>query len=294
MPFLEDGTPVDIVLNPLGVPSRMNVGQVLETHLGWIAHSGWDITDVDEPWANRLKEVGLGRVEPGTKVATPVFDGANEEEITGLLKHGLPQRDGLHLVDSGGKARLFDGRSGEPYAVSVRYIYMLKLHLVDDRSARSTGPYDAPNRSVVGAVQWPAAARWRSGPWALRRRARKLLTPVRRRPGRVKVCERSWGELPEPGLGVKGAVKERLKSLCERRVLSSNRVVECGLRTTAAESSARLTRPGATRSPWTKSEYPRGRCPRGLHPDARPERGVRVGLSRPTTQTQRNPGIRRK
>ena len=77
MPFLEDGTPIDIVLNPLGVPSRMNVGQVLETHLGWIAHSGWDVEKVDEPWARRLKEVGLGHVDGNAHLATPVFDGAN-------------------------------------------------------------------------------------------------------------------------------------------------------------------------------------------------------------------------
>jgi len=85
MPFLEDGTPVDIVLNPLGVPSRMNVGQVLETHLGWVAKTGWDITDLHEPWAERLVDVGLGRVGGDQLVATPVFDGANEQEISGLL-----------------------------------------------------------------------------------------------------------------------------------------------------------------------------------------------------------------
>src|SRR5690606_14844032 len=74
MPFLEDGTPVDIVLNPLGVPSRMNIGQVLETHLGWIAKSGWDISEAEGEWADRLREVGLERVEPNSRLATPVFD----------------------------------------------------------------------------------------------------------------------------------------------------------------------------------------------------------------------------
>ena len=87
MPFLADGTPVDIVLNPLGVPSRMNIGQVLENHLGWIAKTGWDITEVKEVWAERLREVGLGRVEGDARVATPVFDGVNEAEITGLLEN---------------------------------------------------------------------------------------------------------------------------------------------------------------------------------------------------------------
>ncbi|MCE1174017.1 MAG: DNA-directed RNA polymerase subunit beta, partial [Propionibacteriales bacterium] len=154
MPFLEDGTPVDIVLNPLGVPSRMNVGQVLETHLGWVAKTGWDIKGVNEPWAKRLREVGLEHVDGDARLATPVFDGANEEEIAGLLENGLAQRDGLRLVDAGGKARLFDGRSGEPYPdpVGVGYIYMLKLHhLVDDKiHARSTGPYSMITQQPLG------------------------------------------------------------------------------------------------------------------------------------------------
>lgn len=242
MPFLEDGTPVDIVLNPLGVPSRMNVGQVLETHLGWIAHSGWDITDVDEPWANRLKEVGLGRVEPGTKVATPVFDGANEEEITGLLKHGLPQRDGLHLVDSGGKARLFDGRSGEPYPerVGVGYIYMLKLHhLVDDKiHARSTGPYSMITQQPLGGKAQFGGQRFGEmevwameaygAAWALQELLTIKSDDV---PGRVKVYEAivKGENIPEPGIpeSFKVLVKE-MKSLCLNvEVLSSDgQVVE--------------------------------------------------------------------
>jgi DNA-directed RNA polymerase subunit beta len=115
MPFLEDGTPVDIVLNPLGVPSRMNVGQVLETHLGWVAKQGWDLDGVKKDWANRLRSVGLGRVEGAARLATPVFDGATEEEITGLLGQTLPTRDSQRLVNADGKAHLFDGRSGEPF-----------------------------------------------------------------------------------------------------------------------------------------------------------------------------------
>ncbi len=242
MPFLEDGSPVDIVLNPLGVPSRMNVGQVLETHLGWIAHSGWDITDVDEPWADRLKDVGLGRVEPGTKVATPVFDGANEEEITGLLSNGLPQRDGLHLVDSGGKAQLFDGRSGEPYPerVGVGYIYMLKLHhLVDDKiHARSTGPYSMITQQPLGGKAQFGGQRFGEmevwameaygAAWALQELLTIKSDDV---PGRVKVYEAivKGENIPEPGIpeSFKVLLKE-MKSLCLNvEVLSSDgQVVE--------------------------------------------------------------------
>ncbi|MEV7809107.1 DNA-directed RNA polymerase subunit beta, partial [Microbispora sp. NPDC088329] len=154
MPFLEDGTPVDIVLNPLGVPGRMNVGQVLETHLGWIAARGWDVSGIEEAWAERLRDKGLDRVEPWTKVATPVFDGAHEEEIVGLLDSTLLNRDGSRMVGENGKARLFDGRSGEPFPhpISVGYIYILKLlHLVDDKiHARSTGPYSMITQQPLG------------------------------------------------------------------------------------------------------------------------------------------------
>ncbi|MGW7483518.1 DNA-directed RNA polymerase subunit beta, partial [Nonomuraea muscovyensis] len=154
MPFLEDGTPVDIILNPLGVPGRMNVGQVLEMHLGWIAANGWDISGIEEAWAERLRDKGLGRVEPRTNMATPVFDGAHEEEIVGLLDSTLPNHDGDRLVRRSGKARLFDGRSGEPfpYPIAVGYVYILKLlHLVDDKiHARSTGPYSMITQQPLG------------------------------------------------------------------------------------------------------------------------------------------------
>ncbi|MFD1547694.1 DNA-directed RNA polymerase subunit beta, partial [Nonomuraea guangzhouensis] len=136
MPFLEDGTPVDIILNPLGVPGRMNVGQVLETHLGWIAARGWDISGVQEAWAERLRDKGFEKVAPRTNMATPVFDGAHEEEIVGLLGNTVANRDGDRMVQQSGKAKLFDGRSGEPfpYPIAVGYIYILKLlHLVDDK-----------------------------------------------------------------------------------------------------------------------------------------------------------------
>ena len=152
MPFLEDGTPVDVVLNPLGIPGRMNFGQVLETHLGWIAKQGWKV-EGNPSWAGALPEVAR-EAAPGTKVATPVFDGALEEEIAGLLDSTLPTRDGARLIGSSGKARLFDGRSGEPFPepVSVGYMYILKLHhLVDDKiHARSTGPYSMITQQPLG------------------------------------------------------------------------------------------------------------------------------------------------
>ena len=152
MPFLEDGTPVDVVLNPLGVPGRMNFGQVLELHLGWIASQGWEVQGMPE-WAKNLPE-SARKAAPGTKVATPVFDGATEEEIAGLLDSTLLNRDGQRLIDSSGKTRLLDGRTGEPfpYPVSVGYMYILKLHhLVDDKiHARSTGPYSMITQQPLG------------------------------------------------------------------------------------------------------------------------------------------------
>ncbi|MDQ4215707.1 DNA-directed RNA polymerase subunit beta [Microbacterium capsulatum] len=152
MPFLADGTPVDVILNPLGIPGRMNFGQVLETHLGWIAAQGWKVEGNPE-WAARLPQEAFD-VAPGTKVATPVFDGASEEEISGLLDSTLPTRDGVRLIDSSGKTTLFDGRSGEPFPgqISVGYMYILKLHhLVDDKiHARSTGPYSMITQQPLG------------------------------------------------------------------------------------------------------------------------------------------------
>jgi len=134
MPYLKDGTPVDIIFNPLSVPSRMNIGQILETHLGWAAHEGWD--DKSE-----YKTDG-GSIY----CATPIFNSAGEEEIKGLLvKAGLPKD---------GKAALHDGRSGEKIsdAITVGYIYVMKLlHLVDDKiHARSTGPYSLVTQQPLG------------------------------------------------------------------------------------------------------------------------------------------------
>ncbi|HET8763379.1 MAG TPA: DNA-directed RNA polymerase subunit beta, partial [Gemmatimonadales bacterium] len=154
MPFLPDGRPVDIVLNPLGVPSRMNIGQVLETHLGWVAKTGWKVEGDDTDWRRALRAIGAQEASPDTNVATPVFDGAKEEEITGLLSSTLPNRDGVQLVGASGKAIMFDGRTGEPLPdpIAVGYIYILKLnHLVDDKiHARSTGPYSMITQQPLG------------------------------------------------------------------------------------------------------------------------------------------------
>ncbi|NED61498.1 DNA-directed RNA polymerase subunit beta, partial [Streptomyces sp. SID10244] len=155
MPFLPDGTPVDIILNTHGVPRRMNIGQILETHLGWVAKAGWNINVASgvPDWASKLPEE-MYAAEPNTNTATPVFDGAREEELTGLLSSTLPNRDGEVMVNGDGKATLFDGRSGEPfpYPVSVGYMYIIKLHhLVDDKiHARSTGPYSMITQQPLG------------------------------------------------------------------------------------------------------------------------------------------------
>ncbi|MBP3222525.1 MAG: DNA-directed RNA polymerase subunit beta, partial [Actinomycetaceae bacterium] len=132
MPFMADGTPVDIILNPLGVPSRMNLGQVYELHLGWVASQGWDASKArknGEEWAMRLPDNAVSGA-PGARVATPVFDGVRQDEIDGLLANTLPNRDGDVLVNEFGKAQLFDGRTGDPFPdpISVGYMYMLKLH----------------------------------------------------------------------------------------------------------------------------------------------------------------------
>src|SRR5690606_28369206 len=152
MPFLPDGTPVDIILNTHGVPRRMNIGQILETHLGWIGKAGWKVEGEPE-WASALPEE-MWEAPANSNIATPVFDGAREEELTGLLSSTLPNRDGERMVDDNGKAVLFDGRSGEPfpYPVAVGYMYILKLHhLVDDKiHARSTGPYSMITQQPLG------------------------------------------------------------------------------------------------------------------------------------------------
>ena len=157
MPFLEDGTPLDIVLNPLGVPSRMNVGQLLENHLGWAAKWGWsDAEETDEV------------VEGPIHVATPVFDGATEKEISDAIekanrnlinrnhaKYGDQARDEfVPQLSRTGKTWLYDGRTGEKFRepITVGQSYILKLgHMVDDKiHARSTGPYSLITQQPLG------------------------------------------------------------------------------------------------------------------------------------------------
>jgi DNA-directed RNA polymerase subunit beta len=237
MPFLADGTPVDIVLNPLGVPGRMNVGQVLETHLGWVAATGWQVDGEDEDWKKRLRKIGADAAPKGTPVATPVFDGAREEEITGLLGSTLPNRDGLQLVGSSGKTRLFDGRTGEPFKdpISVGYIYILKLlHLVDDKiHARSTGPYSMITQQPLGGkAQFGGQRFGEMEVWALEAYGaayalQELLT-IKSDDilGRVKVYEAivKGENIPEPGIpeSFKVLIKE-MQSLCLNvEVLSSD------------------------------------------------------------------------
>src|SRR5438477_8839748 len=172
MPFLEDGTHVDVILNPLGVPSRMNVGQILETHLGWVAAQGWYDDGSD---AYRSARAGNGSAANGrgrgadarggrVYISTPVFDGATVEDVDHALVRWQDEHKGaIHLdVDrsrrpgeqASGKGTLFNGRTGEPVEeqVTVGYMYILKLlHLVDDKiHARSTGPYSLVTQQPLG------------------------------------------------------------------------------------------------------------------------------------------------
>jgi DNA-directed RNA polymerase subunit beta len=168
MPFLEDGTPVDVILNPLGVPSRMNVGQILETHLGWAAAQGW-YDDGSEAYKEAHENNGNGGVlthPPADRVyvSTPVFDGATVADVDEALVRWQDEHKGRIRMDvdknrrpgeqASGKMTLFNGRTGEPFAeqVTVGYMYILKLlHLVDDKiHARSTGPYSLVTQQPLG------------------------------------------------------------------------------------------------------------------------------------------------
>lgn len=203
MPFLPDGTPVEIVLNPLGVPSRMNIGQILETHLGWAAKA------------------------LGVHVATPVFDGATEDEIMNFLEKSGASRDG--------KSELYDGRTGEPFdnTVTVGYIYMLKLaHLVDDKiHARSTGPYSLVTQQPLGGkAQFGGQRFGEMEVWALEAYGaaytlQELLTVKSDDVvGRVKTYEAivKGENVPEPGVpeSFKVLIKELQSLALDVRVLT--------------------------------------------------------------------------
>ncbi len=235
MPFLPDGTPVDVVLNTHGVPRRMNIGQIMELHLGWLASQGWKVEGNPE-WAKNLTEE-LRDVEPGTNTATPVFDGAREEEITGLLGCTKPNRDGQRLVGPDGKATLFDGRTGEPfpYPVAVGYMYILKLHhMVDEKiHARSTGPYSMITQQPLGGKAQFGGQRfgemecWAMQAYGAAYTLQELLTIKSDDVvGRVKVYEAivKGENMPSPGIpeSFKVLLKE-LQSLCLNvEVLSSD------------------------------------------------------------------------
>jgi DNA-directed RNA polymerase subunit beta len=245
MPFLEDGSPVDIILNPLGVPSRMNVGQVLETHLGWAARWGWDDGDrhVGESPIRGTETKTRPTTRPATLVATPVFDGAkwDEEEMAGkhptiktIFSNVEPESvrsdygDGGRLIGTDGKATLYNGRTGERYdnPVTVGYAYILKLaHLVDDKiHARSTGPYSMITQQPLGGkAQFGGQRFGEMEVWALEAYGaayclQELLTIKSDDTlGRVKVYEAivKGENIPEPGIpeSFKVLIKE-MQALC--------------------------------------------------------------------------------
>jgi DNA-directed RNA polymerase subunit beta len=234
MPYLADGTPVDIVLNPLGVPSRMNVGQVLEAHLGYAARYGWEGQRKAPDYDRKTRT----QTEPAVWVNTPVFDGAHWDEVDEAGKEGTIQSlfqkmhpdgaDGQHLVADDGKATLYDGRTGQPYdrPVTVGFVYILKLaHLVDDKiHARSTGPYSMITQQPLGGkAQFGGQRFGEMEVWALEAYGaayalQEILTIKSDDVlGRVKVYEAivKGDNIPEPGIpeSFKVLIKE-MQALC--------------------------------------------------------------------------------
>jgi DNA-directed RNA polymerase subunit beta len=237
MPFLADGTPVDIILNPLGVPSRMNVGQVLEAHLGYAARWGWDANlppeRIDPASVRKTRPI----TEPAVWVSSPVFDGAHWDEadpgghptIRELLERINPESaDGVRLVRTDGKTQLYNGRTGDPYdqPVTVGFVYIMKLlHLVDDKiHARSTGPYSMITQQPLGGkAQFGGQRFGEMEVWALEAYGaayalQELLTIKSDDVlGRVKVYEAivKGENIPEPGIpeSFKVLIKE-MQSLC--------------------------------------------------------------------------------
>ena len=245
MPFLADGTPVDIILNPLGVPSRMNVGQILEAHLGYAARWGWDVdgeTVGDEP-IRGVENKTRTNTPPATLIATPVFDGAHWDEVEEAGKHPTIQTifenltpeatdprygDEGRLIQRNGKTTLFNGRTGEAYdnPITVGIVYILKLaHLVDDKiHARSTGPYSMITQQPLGGkAQFGGQRFGEMEVWALEAYGaayclQELLTIKSDDVlGRVKVYEAivKGENIPEPGIpeSFKVLIKE-MQALC--------------------------------------------------------------------------------
>ena len=242
MPFLADGTPVDIILNPLGVPSRMNVGQVLEAHLGYCARWGWidpnNSDSVGEEAARGTEIKTRPTTDPAVFIATPVFDGAHWDEVEDAGKHPTIKQifenlkpdgvDGQRLIGVDGKTELYNGRTGEPYDqhITVGFMYILKLaHLVDDKiHARSTGPYSMITQQPLGGkAQFGGQRFGEMEVWALEAYGsayclQELLTIKSDDVlGRVKVYEAivKGENIPEPGIpeSFKVLIKE-MQSLC--------------------------------------------------------------------------------
>ncbi|HET9731173.1 MAG TPA: DNA-directed RNA polymerase subunit beta [Acidimicrobiales bacterium] len=240
MPHLADGTPVDIILNPLGVPSRMNVGQVLESHLGYAARWGWQ--DLPEQYRNGgtrgTERKTRPRTDPAVWISTPVFDGAHWDELDNAGRHptvksifgtlSAESADGDRLIGEDGKVTLYNGRTGEAYdnPISVGYVYILKLaHLVDDKiHARSTGPYSMITQQPLGGkAQFGGQRFGEMEVWALEAYGaayalQELLTIKSDDVlGRVKVYEAivKGENIPEPGIpeSFKVLIKE-MQSLC--------------------------------------------------------------------------------
>ena len=245
MPFMADGTAVDIILNPLGVPSRMNVGQVLEAHLGYAARYGWTVdgeTIGQEPIRGTEKKT-RPVTPPATLIATPVFDGAHWDELEGAGKHPTIKKifqnlhpeatdarygDNGRMMQDDGKITLFNGRTGEKYdnPITVGVVYILKLaHLVDDKiHARSTGPYSMITQQPLGGkAQFGGQRFGEMEVWALEAYGaayclQELLTIKSDDVlGRVKVYEAivKGENIPEPGIpeSFKVLIKE-MQALC--------------------------------------------------------------------------------
>ena len=240
MPYMADGTPVDIILNPLGVPSRMNVGQVLEAHLGYCARWGWEVNGQQEgndPVRGTERKTRAA-TPPAVHVATPVFDGAHWDEEDQAGKHPTIQKiltsinpeasSGDRLIGIDGKATLYNGRTGEPYdnEVTLGYVYILKLaHLIDDKvHARSTGPYSMITQQPLGGkAQFGGQRFGEMEVWALEAYGaayclQELLTIKSDDVlGRVRVYESivKGDNIPEPGIpeSFKVLIKE-MQSLC--------------------------------------------------------------------------------